>query len=286
MKSAMVFSLLFGVLSCTPKAPPSPVHVPLIGIPLEGLSAVQLSWLSKLLNTEICPCTECAQSFAECLPKCKPARLLATWATDRLREGVPPEAMQSAISQEINSGFGTQPQLIDLDGYSKGSPQAPITLVEFADFECAHCKTTTQTLDQLLKLHPRDLRLIYKHFPLEGHKMAKQASLAAEAAGLQGRFWPMHQLLFEASHLSSESFEAHAKKLGLNLNRFKQDLQSPKIQKRLEQNLEEGQLLGVEGTPSLFFNGRPFHLSTDLRGLELRLAMEKSRSESTCREKP
>ncbi|MEI6804912.1 MAG: thioredoxin domain-containing protein [Myxococcaceae bacterium] len=271
-----------------PAATPAPAPKALItqfqSVSLSGLTAQQQSGFVKLLNDEICPCSSCSESFAACLPKCKPAVLLAQWVIDRLKEGVPMEMMAQALSQEINSGFSANPQIIDIGDYSsKGSPKASMTLVEFADFECAHCKITAKSIDEFLKKHPQDIKIVYKHFPLEGHQFAKNASLAAEAAGLQGKFWPMHKMLFESEKpLDETQIQALAKKVGLNLGQFKKDLSSTVVLNKVENSLAEGQLLGISGTPALFFNGRPYYLSTDMKGLELRLAMEKARTGSDC----
>lgn len=250
-------------------------------VSLAGLTAQQQSDFVKLANDEICPCSSCTESFAACLPNCKPAVLLAQWVIDRLKEGIPMEIMAPSLSQEINSGFSSNPQIIDLAGYSsKGPANAPFTVIEFADFECAHCKITAKSIDQFLKKYPTDIRLVYKHFPLEAHKMAKNASIAAEAAGMQGKFWPMHKALFESEQTSLSDKQISA--LGINLARFKKDLSNPAVIDKVENSLKEGLLIGIGGTPALYFNGRPYYLSTDLNGLELRLAMEKARAQSTC----
>lgn len=253
-------------------------------VSLAGMTAQQQSDFVKLVNDEICPCSSCTESFAACLPNCKPAVLLAQWVIDRLKEGIPMEIMAPSLSQEINSGFSSNPQIIDWAGYSfKGPENAPFTVIEFADFECAHCKITAKSIDEFLKKYPTDIRLVYKHFPLESHKMAKNASIAAEAAGMQGKFWPMHKALFESEKLLDQSqINALAKRSGLNMSKFKKDLINPAVIDKVENSLKEGLLIGIGGTPALYFNGRPYYLSTDLNGLELRLAMEKARVQSTC----
>lgn len=254
------------------------------GLSIRHLTAEQQSGFIKLLNDEICPCTSCQQSFAACLPKCKSAFLLAQWIIKRIEGDIPLEFMVSNISQEVNSGFSSSPQIIDLKDYnSKGSASAKLTIVEFADFECGHCKQTAKSMEELLKKHP-EVRLVYKHLPLETHKNAKNASIAAEAAAMQNKFWPMHKALFESEQpLSSAQIEALASKIkGLDIARFRADLNNPKVLEKVENSQREAQLLGISGTPALFFNGRPFHLSTDLLGLELRLAMEEARSEPSC----
>lgn len=285
----LCFLLFLAGCQAKKEAPPAPAApkqqiTQFKTVSLASLNAGQQSSFVKLVNDEICPCSSCSESFAACLPNCKPAALLAQWVIDRLKEGVPMELMATALSQEINSGFGSAPQMIDLDGYSsKGPSHAPLTLVEFADFECAHCKVTAKSIDMFLKKHPKEIRLVYKHFPLEAHKMARNASLAAEAAALQGKFWPMHKALFESQQLLDEAqIEVLAKNSGLNMPRFRKDLSNSNVINKVENSLREGQMIGIQGTPALYFNGRPYFLSTDIMGLELRLAMEKARAETNC----
>ncbi len=255
------------------------------GVSTEGLNSEQRMKFVQLLNDEICPCA-CPMTFAQCLQKedtCKPAVLLANWVIERLKEEVPMEMMAPALSKEINSGFSASPQIIDLAGYaSKGKSSAPFTLVEFADFECVHCKQTAQFVEQFISAHP-EVRFVYKHFPLPGHPQGKSAAMAAEAAAEQGKFWDMHHALFGSIRpLTDNQIDTLAKKFKLNMPKFKADLAKPEVAERVENSLKEGQLLGIAGTPAMYFNGRPYFLSTDRLGLELRLAMEKARSEATC----
>ncbi|MES2504737.1 MAG: thioredoxin domain-containing protein [Myxococcota bacterium] len=277
--------------SCAPKESTAPLATskPQVtefnAVSLEGLNAQQQTQFIKLVNDEICPCN-CPMSFAACIQDedtCKPAVILAQWIIERLKEQVPMEMMAPALSQEINSGFSANPQIIDIADYSvKGAANAPFTLIEFADFECVHCKQTAQFIEQFIAKHP-EVRFIYKHFPSSVHPQAKQASIAAEAAGEQGKFWEMHHALFGSIRpLTDHQIESLAKKWKLNMPRFKADMNKSSVQERVESSIKEAAQLGIAGTPALFFNGRPYHLSSDLLGLELRLAMEKARSQQTC----
>ncbi len=144
----------------------------------------------------------------------------------------------------------------------RGNPDAPVTLEEFGDFECPPCRNISTFLDELAtEFNPR-LRIIFRNFPLAQHKHARQAAMAAEAAGLQGRFWEMHDLLYREqdtwskSERADELFDASAGMLGLNLAQFKKDMESDKVKERVDSDQERGASLGVKSTPTVFVNNR------------------------------
>jgi protein-disulfide isomerase len=149
---------------------------------------------------------------------------------------------------------------IDIEGApSRGSPMAAVTIVEFSDFECPYCGQAHPILQHVMDEHEGRVRLVFKHFPLSAHPHAMPAARAAIAAGNQGKFWEMHDLLFEhQQQLEEEDLERYAQELGLDLARFRTDLESAETQRRIERDREEGERVGVEGTPSLFVNGRHF----------------------------
>jgi 2-hydroxychromene-2-carboxylate isomerase len=259
-------------------------------VSMAGLSTPQKEAFLKFANEEICPC-ECPQSLAACLQtanQCEPAVALSRWVIENIRQGVPFDIMAEPLAKEIGLGFSARPQIIDLANYhAKGAKKPIITLVEFADFECAHCKTTAAALNMLLEKYPEEIKLFYKHYPLPIHPMSKAAAIASEAAGEQGKFWEMHKALFASKRaLSEKQIFNIAKEIGFQgekFTRFQSDLQSPKINEKIENSITEAQMLGLEGTPTIFFNGRPYFLSLDASGLELRIQMEKLRTRTTCR---
>ncbi len=259
-------------------------------VSMAGLSTPQKEAFLKFANEEICPC-ECPKSLAGCLQtpeQCQPAVVLSQWAIENIRQGVPFEIMAEPLTKEIGLGFSARPQIIDLaDYHGKGAAKPLITLVEFADFECAHCKTTAAALNALLKKYPGEMRLVYKHYPLPVHPMSFAAAIASEAAGEQGKFWEMHEALFNSKQSLSEKHILNiAKEIGLQgkkLTKFQSDLSNPKIIEKIENSTKEAQMLGLEGTPTIFFNGRAYFLSLDTSGLELRMQMEKLRSQATCK---
>ncbi len=143
------------------------------------------------------------------------------------------------------------------DAPSKGPANAPLVLVVFSDFQCPFCKRIEPTLAELEKHYPGKVRIVWKNFPLPFHANAAPAAEAAMAADAQGKFWPMHDRLFEHnSALDRESLENYAAAIGLELPRFRADLDAERYKARIEADKQEGSELGVVGTPAVFINGR------------------------------
>lgn len=142
----------------------------------------------------------------------------------------------------------------------RGDAKAPVTLEEFGDFQCPPCAMMSTSLQQLEKEYGAKLRVIFRHFPLASHAHAREAALASEAAHLQGRFWEMHDLLYREQAAWSKApdvpllFGAYAGKLGLDVERFKKDMQSPETNARVKADQEHGTSRGVTSTPTLFLN--------------------------------
>ena len=141
--------------------------------------------------------------------------------------------------------------------HSLGPADAPVTVIEYADFECLHCARVHPTLKQLRDEIPDAFRLIFRHFPLVAdHPRAVGAARAAAAAGRQGKFWAMHDKLLEhQAYLSPDAFRLHAEDLGLDLDRFASDLVDPSLTARIERDMVSGRATGVRGTPTFFVNG-------------------------------
>jgi protein-disulfide isomerase len=139
-----------------------------------------------------------------------------------------------------------------------GPENAPVTLEEFGDFQCPPCGRICEPINQIQKQH--NIRVIYREFPLPMHSHAKEAACAAEAAGRQGKFWPMHDLLFREQAVWSKSedaralFQAYAGMLQLDLSRFKADMDSPDVQQKIQADQKRGAAIGVKTTPTLFLN--------------------------------
>jgi protein-disulfide isomerase len=143
------------------------------------------------------------------------------------------------------------------DAPSKGPANAALTMIVFSDFQCPFCKRIEPTLAELQKHYGKKLRVVWKNYPLPFHPNAAPAAEAALAADAQGKFWPMHDKLFANSDaLDRASLEKYAGELGLDLARFKADLDAERYKARIEADTKEGTEVGVNGTPAVFINGR------------------------------
>ncbi|MFB6241106.1 MAG: DsbA family protein [Gemmatimonadota bacterium] len=142
---------------------------------------------------------------------------------------------------------------------SRGPEDAPVTVVEFTDYECPFCRRYyRQTYHRLLDAYEGEIRYVVRNFPLSIHPNARKAAEAAECAHNQGRFWDYHDHLFEhADALEPADLKRYARELGLDGARFDRCLESGKESGTVESDLAAGRRLGIQGTPTFFVNGRP-----------------------------
>ena len=140
----------------------------------------------------------------------------------------------------------------------KGAETAPVTIVEFAEFQCPFCLRVRPTLAQIENTYKDRVRFVWKHLPLVTiHSHAMDAAIAAEAARNQGKFWEYHELLFaNQTHLEPENLRKYAQEVGLDLARFDQDRQNPELKKKIDEDMSQAMALGVTATPTFFINGR------------------------------
>jgi protein-disulfide isomerase len=141
--------------------------------------------------------------------------------------------------------------------HAQGDTRAPLTLVEYGDYQCPYCGDAYPIVKGVQKRLGAKLRFVFRNFPLaQAHPEAPLAAEAAEAAGAQGKFWEMHDRLFEhQDQLDPPSLVRHAKHLGLNLESFEADLASHKFEPRVAEDFKSGVRSGVNGTPTFFVNG-------------------------------
>ena len=143
------------------------------------------------------------------------------------------------------------------DSAAKGPKDAAVTIVEWSDFQCPFCSQAKDLVHQLIDAYPKDVRFVFKNYPLPFHPNAMPAAKAAVAAGKQGKFFEMHDKLFENQRaLAPEKYEEWAKELGLNLEQFKKDMESPETAAAVTKDMKEAGDVGVRGTPSFFINGK------------------------------
>jgi protein-disulfide isomerase len=143
----------------------------------------------------------------------------------------------------------------------RGPRNAPVTLEIYGDFQCPSCALASQAIDELQKEYKDKVKVIFHEFPLEMHQHAVAAALAAEAATVQGKFWEMHDLLYQHQSVWSNAtnvnplFESYAESIGLDVARFRADRQSADVRAYVLQDGQGGEARGVKNTPTIFING-------------------------------
>ena len=160
------------------------------------------------------------------------------------------------VTRPSTNGTGAEPLHV------RGQPGAPVTLEEFGDFQCPSCATEAEIISKLEQDYGPRLRVVWRNFPLAMHAHALEAALAAEAAGLQGHFWEMHDLLYKNQAVWSKAldvrpfFNMYARSLRLDVERFAKDSTSHEVKARVVSDGEHGVSRGVKNTPTLFINDR------------------------------
>lgn len=156
-----------------------------------------------------------------------------------------------------------------------GKGTTGVTLVEYGDFQCPFCGAYYPVLKQVKAEFGDQIKFQFRHFPLQSiHRNAFAGSRAAEAAGLQGKFWEMHDLLYENQTAWSESsstntiFEAYAKQIGLNVDQFKQDFTSDKVNASINADMAAGNKLNITGTPTFFIDGKKVDIGQSVADFE------------------
>jgi protein-disulfide isomerase len=148
-----------------------------------------------------------------------------------------------------------------------GSAQARVVVVEYGDFECPNCKQAAPAVEMLMKRFEGQARFVYRHFPLEEvHRHALHAAEAAECAGAQGKFWDMHQMLFDHQHaLELADLRGYAQHLGLDMTRYGMEMTDHVHLPRIRRDIDSGKRSGVRSTPGFFINGIRQDVSFGLR---------------------
>lgn len=246
------------------------------GVDFGNLTPAQKTTVLKILREQGCSCG-CNMKIAECRmvdPSCSYSNGLAAAVIDAVRQG---KSETEAIAAANASKWAhVQPQKILDDAVSIpvagapsiGPPNAPVTLVEFSDFQCPYCVAAFPEIKAILRAYPTQIRLIFKEFPLEIHSQADLAAAAAVAAHKQGKFWAMHDGMF-AHHddLSRKVILALAKENGLDMDRFETDIDSTAVRETVVRDVQDGDRAGVEGTPTIFVNGQRYNAQITLDAL-------------------
>ena len=147
---------------------------------------------------------------------------------------------------------------IAIDGLPfKGPANAAVTIAVFDDYQWPYCARLEPFFQQVLDKYPNNVKLVVKNFPLSSHKFAQKAATAALAANIQGKFWEFHSQLFKNYKVINDAkIQEIAKELGLDMEKFNKDMQSPTIKSLIERDVSNGRQIGVRGTPTIYINGK------------------------------
>lgn len=153
--------------------------------------------------------------------------------------------------------------------HSRGPEHAPVTVVEYGDYECVHCKNAAPVVETLLQRFGEKVRFVWRHFPIVSeHSHALEAAEAAECSGAQGKFWEMHELLFaHQTHLDRTHLLSYGADLDLDVARYTAELDDEVYRQRVLEHIESGKRSGVHATPRFFVNGRSVDVSAGLHPL-------------------
>ena len=222
--------------------------------------------LDQLLNTEVYkgvkdPTEDQLEVYYEGLDTQDPYEAVRADVLQHLRELRRTKARAAYVEnlrKQANINVMLQPPAADVNiakAYTKGSQDAPVVFVEFADYECPYCQKVNPQIQQLKKDYGDKLAIVYKDFPLPMHHGSEKAAEAARCAGEQGKFWEYHDVLFYSKQIDVDALKEHARVLKLDGEAFDTCLDSGRETNAVKQDLEEAKGLGLTGTPSFFVNG-------------------------------
>lgn len=239
---------------------------------LSGLSGEQLKTLWEVA-TDSFPYTGCQSTLAACLGEGNsnkhPVRM-ARLAAQLIRDGF--SNTQTIYFMEQYYGTFDKSKRVSLrtdDAACLGDPKAPITMVEFSDYQCPHCAAALKPLADLAEGNKK-IRFCSKYFPLPGHPRAGIAAAAAEYARAHGKFWQLHDLLFKfQDELEDANLKSYAKQVGLDGDAMLKEVYGHKHDALIAAHTKEGVAAGVKATPTVFFNGRAHALPVKPEYLEL-----------------
>lgn len=258
--------------------PPPQLPTSLRGIDVSSLTGSQKASFFSVVTDVLSPCGE-AFSVARCVEEqkscgqCVPA---ARFLLRLAREDYAKSDMRAAYRNRYGRDTAVT---IDLTGSPVlGSPMAPITIVEFADFECPYCREVDPVLKQLVREFDGRVRLVFKYFPLPSHPHGLAAARAAAAADEQGKFWEIHDALFEHQReLEPTQIATYLQAANIDLERYARVLNNEATSGQIQRDIDIGHRIGVRGTPSIFINGRRYDMSMDLESLRAYIQEELDR---------
>ncbi|WP_394825193.1 DsbA family protein [Pendulispora albinea] len=260
----------------TAKDPQTPADVNLPGVDTSVLTPREKGEWSTYVNEFLSPCADTPVPIAQCVKekracaKCVPA---AKFLVKGVRDGQARDQIEKSYKNRFDAA---NIKNVPIEGSpTRGPESAPVTIVEFADFECPFCAMFAPILDKTVEDNQSRVRFVYKFMPLPGHPHGEIAARAGFAAWKQGKFWEMDKKMFaNREHLEQSDLESYAKELGLDVAKFKADAASAAATERLAADKKLADALQVRGTPTIYINGREFDPRTAESGLKDWIATE------------
>jgi thiol-disulfide isomerase/thioredoxin len=235
--------------------------VTLPGVDVGSLTPREKRDWSAMVSELLAPCPNVPVGVAQCVRegrKCAACLPAARLLVKQVRAG----RSRSQAEDAFFSRFAAdRVRTIDVgDSPYKGPASAPITIVEWADFECPHCRHASPVFEKLVDDYAGKVRLVFKVYPLPGHPHGDSTARAVVAAMNQGKFWEMHHALFAHQNaLEPRDVESYAKDIGLDLKKFKADLETEATVDRVARDRKQAEKLAITGTPTVYINGREYH---------------------------
>lgn len=253
---------------------------------LSELTPIELKRFEHVANSEISPCGDDV-TLAESLfnaNRCPLSPLAGNFVLQKIKDDYNEKEIAEAYVARYAAVKGLEIPIDDAP--TMGAANPVVDLVVFADYECPFCAKFAQQLHDLIRRYPDKIRLVAKNFPIKSHKNSEMAARAAFAAGMQDKFWEMHDTLFSAigSPLDEKRIEIMAIGLGLDLDKFKEDMASTAATAALTADHRLGEKLGVSGTPTILVNGRK--VDNGIEGVKERVVEEFLRNNLTLLRKP
>jgi protein-disulfide isomerase len=240
------------------------------GVDMQGLTGAKKTLALKMMRSEECACG-CEMKIAECRVKdhsCAISRKLGNAVVKDVSAGKTEAAIRAHLKKIANE---PPPQLDDpvkiltTGDPVRGPANARVTIVEFSDFQCPFCSKAVSETKAIMRQFPKDVKFVFKQFPLDDHAQAEFGAEAALAAQAQGKFWEMHDLMYAGyPNLSRTRVLGYARKLGLDMKRFTAEVDSHKYKARVHAEEQQGEAAGVGGTPTFFINGKKLNDTFDV----------------------
>jgi protein-disulfide isomerase len=264
MRFALLAAAIAVTVACASASPTADSatgpDVELAGVDTHEFTARERHEFSQYVGHLPAPCKEVAVPVGQCVREqraCASCLLAAQTVAKAVRDGMSSEQVQDLYKRRFDP-TGTH-EIPVAGSPARGPEDAPVTIVEFADFECPFCQRVAPELDKLWEARKDKVRFVYKFMPIGLHPHGESSARAAAAAQLQGKFWEIHHALFANPHrLEQGDVDGYARSAGLDVDKLHSDMTSAAVEQRLAADKKLADDLGVNSTPTIFVDGREY----------------------------